>query len=66
MFKHSLVSPQVDLAACWGDMGRSLSSHTLTYPEALVLRIQLPGVASAGGVDLDVSRQALGLKVPGQ
>ncbi len=39
---------QIDLAACWGDMGRSLSAHALTYPEALVVRVQLPGVASAG------------------
>eukprot|EP00798_Chlamydomonas_sp_ICE-L_P008064 gene8064-1301_t len=72
-FKHpdGALTPQwelvhrgeLDLADSWGDVGRNLTLNT-TYPKELVVRIKLPNVSSASGVDLDVSRSKLMASVP--
>ncbi|GLI65377.1 hypothetical protein VaNZ11_008931 [Volvox africanus] len=56
---------QTDLAAAWGDAGRGLAVD-MQVPKELLVRVTLPGVASAAGVDLDVGERRLTLKVPGQ
>ena len=56
---------QTDLAACWGDAGRGLQL-SLTHPQELVVRMQLPGVASAAAVELDVGSRQISAVVPGK
>ncbi|GIL55778.1 hypothetical protein Vafri_11307 [Volvox africanus] len=56
---------QTDLAAAWGDAGRGLAVD-MQVPKELLVRVTLPGVASAAGVDLDVGERRLTLKVPGR
>jgi dynein assembly factor 2 len=53
---------QVDLGEAWGDAGRAIALNT-THPKELVLRVVLPGVTSASGVDLDLSRSQVTLVV---
>lgn len=72
-FKHETgeVTPQweiihrgqVDLGEAWGDANRAISINT-THPKELVLRVVLPGITSAAGVDLEVSRNQVTLGVP--
>lgn len=47
----------------WADAGRGLHVDA-AYPKELVVRAQLPDMASAAGVDLDVSAKRLQLVVP--
>ncbi|GIL76715.1 hypothetical protein Vretifemale_6308 [Volvox reticuliferus] len=56
---------QTDLAAAWGDAGRGLTMD-MQVPKELLVRVTLPGVSSAAGVDLDVGERRLTLKVPGK
>jgi len=57
---------EVDLAQCWGDASRNLAMAPASYPRALVVRLQLPGVNSAAGVELDVGAHSLCVVVPGK
>eukprot|EP00775_Hariotina_reticulata_P000581 gene581-860_t len=54
---------RVDLSSTWQDTGRNLQPHT-AQPEALLLRVQLPGVTSASAVQIDVSSDGVELCVP--
>lgn len=56
---------QIDLSEAWGDAGRGLALSG-TYPDALVVRVSLPGVSSAAGVELDVGPLHINVSVPGR
>lgn len=58
------MNEQVDLAQCWGDAYRNLAVAPASYPQAVVVRLQLPGVTSAAGVELDVGPRSLCVVVP--
>jgi len=57
-------SGSVYMAAAWGDAGRGLDT-SINFPKALVIRIELPGCASAGGMELDLEKKAMCLCIPG-
>ncbi|MEW5298815.1 MAG: hypothetical protein WDW38_000444 [Sanguina aurantia] len=54
----------IDLADSWGDAGKGLAA--VNAPKELVVKFQLPLIASAAAVDLDVTRTKVVLTVPGK
>eukprot|EP00879_Flechtneria_rotunda_P004296 GHRR01004545.1.p1 GENE.GHRR01004545.1~~GHRR01004545.1.p1 ORF type:complete len:574 (+),score=212.43 GHRR01004545.1:586-2307(+) len=75
-YQHSCgaVTPQwhlverdavTDLGQAWQDSGRGLAQTSRT-PQALIIRVQLPGIASAAGVNLHTSSDRLHVEVPGK
>lgn len=64
--RHEVVHRGVmDLVAAWGDAGHNLAVDT-ARPKELVVRVWLPGMSSAAGVDLQVDAGRLQLAVPGR
>lgn len=55
----------LDLGDTWGDTGRGLGMRR-SHPKALVVRVELPGVSSAGCADLQVDPRQLTLVVEGK
>ncbi|KAF8073010.1 Nop17l [Scenedesmus sp. PABB004] len=56
---------KVDLGQTWRDTGRALKPGS-TVPEALVVRVLLPGVASSAAVQLDAAADGVEVAVPGR
>mmetsp|Transcript_19984 Transcript_19984/g.43576 ORF Transcript_19984/g.43576 Transcript_19984/m.43576 type:complete len:633 (+) Transcript_19984:162-2060(+) len=56
---------QIDLAEAWGDSGRKLHVNQ-TCPKDLVVRVQLPAVASATALELNVGPRSFAVSVPGK
>lgn len=48
----------------WADAGRGLDV-TGNVPQSMVLRVELPGCTSAAGMELDLEKNSIDLRIPG-